>query len=173
MEDSSNISVKSVSIKYGVILGLISIIYFVILDFIGKSTQQEWNYVGLIFSAIVFYFAYKEFKEQGDGYMSYGQGLGIGTLTSLVSSVISGVFSFIYIKFINTAYIENIKQMQIAKLEEQGLSDAQIEQAQPMMDMFTSPVAILIMAIFMGTLLGFILSLILSAIFKQSRPELI
>lgn len=173
MEDQPTATVRSVAIKYGLILGLIGIIYFILLDFLGKAQDQGWNYLGLVFTIVAFYFAYKEFKEDGDGFMSYGQGLGIGTLVSLFSSILSGAFTGIYITYINPAFMENAKQVQIAKLEEQGLSDAQIEQAQPMMDLFTSPFMIFIMAIFVGTFFGFLIALIMSAIFKKSNPEAI
>lgn len=173
MENQPQATVKSISIKYGLILGLIGIIYFVILDFLGQAQNQSWNYLGIIFSIIAFYLAYKEFKVDGDGFMSYSQGLGIGTLSSLISSAISGLFTLIYINFINTSFMENMKQMQIAKLEEQGLSDAQIEQAAPMMEMFMSPIAMFFMVILIGTFFGFLVALIMSAIFKESKPELI
>ncbi|XOV91484.1 MAG: DUF4199 domain-containing protein [Bacteroidota bacterium] len=174
MEDQPKVTVRSIAIKYGVILGLISIIFFIVLDFLGKAHEQGgWNYLGLIFSIVAYYFAYKEFKDDGDGYMSYGQGLGIGTLSGLFSSIISGTFTIIYVSFINPSFLENLKQVQIAKMEEQGLSDAQIQGAQPMMDLFTSPFMMFIMAIVVGTFFGFIIALILSAIFKKSNPEAI
>jgi len=173
MEDQPKATVRSIALKYGLILGLIGIIYFILLDFMGQAQNQSWNYLGLIFSIVAFYFAYREYKEDGDGYMSYSQGLGIGTLASLFSSIISGVFTIVYINFINSSFMENMKQMQIAKLEEQGMSDAQIEQAIPMMEMFTSPVAMFIMIIIFGTFFGFLVALIMSAIFKKSNPEAI
>lgn len=174
MEDQPTATVRSVSIKYGVILGMIGIIFFILLDFLGQASNQSgWNYLGLIFTVIGYYFAYKEFKEDGDGYMTYSQGLGIGTLAALFSSIISSIFTFIYISYINTNFLENIKQMQAIELEEQGLSDAQIEQAQSMMDMFTSPIALSIFAVLGGTFFGFIIALIMSAIFKKTNPEAI
>ncbi|MBV6639751.1 MAG: DUF4199 domain-containing protein [Cyclobacteriaceae bacterium] len=173
MEDQPNATIRSVSIKYGLILGMIGIIYFILLDFLGKAQDQGWNYLGIVFSIVAFYFAYKEFKEDGDGYMTYGQGLGIGTLASLISSVISGIFTVVYINYINSAFMENMRQMQIAKMEEQGMSDAQIEQAMPMVEMFSSPIAMFIMIIIFGTFFGFLVALIMSAIFKKSNPEAI
>ncbi len=174
MEDQPQPTVMSIAIKYGIILGMISIIFFILLDFLGQAQNQSgWNYLGLIFTIVAYYFAYREFKEDGDGFMTYGQGLGIGTLSALFSSIISGVFMFVYISFINPNFLENVKQMQIVELEKQGLSDAQIEQAQPMMDLFTSPVMISVMAIAGGTFLGFIIALIMSAIFKKTNPQAI
>ncbi len=173
MEDQPQATVKSISIKYGAILGLIGIIYFVILDFLGQAQNQSWNYLGVVFSIVVFYLAYKEFREDGDGFMSYGQGLGIGTLASLISSAMNGLFNVFYTSFINTSFMENMRQMQIVKMEEQGLTDAQIEQALPMMEMFSSPIAMIFIIILSGTFFGFLVSLVMSAIFKKSNPELI
>ncbi|MFT7031067.1 MAG: hypothetical protein ACI83W_001277 [Marinoscillum sp.] len=171
MEESKDVSMKSVALKYGVISGLIGIIYFLILDFSGMSANQSLGMVGLLFAAVIMFLAQKEFIRDGDGFMNYGQGLGLGTLMSLVSSIISSIFTFIYISYVNTSFMETVKQQQIVTLEEQGMSDAQIEQALKMSESFSGPTAMLIFGIIGGVFFGFIISLIVSAITKKSRPE--
>lgn len=170
-QETKDVSLRSVAIKYGLIAGLVGIIFFVVIDFAGQSGNQSLSWIGLIFTAVIMFLAHKEFIRDGDGYMNYGQGLGLGTLMSLISSVLSSIFTFVYIKFVNPAFLENTKAAQIAAMEERGMSDAEIEQALKMSESFSGPTAILIFGIIMGVFFGFIISLVVSAITKKTRPE--
>ncbi|RED91761.1 DUF4199 domain-containing protein [Marinoscillum furvescens] len=169
--EETNVSMKSVAIKYGVINGLIAIIFFIIIDFAGLYDNQYLNWVGVLVTAALIFFAQKEYLREGDGYMNYGQGVGLGTLLALVSSCISAVFTFIYVKFINTSFIENIKEVQRMSMEEQGMSDDQIDQALSISEKFMTPGMMVVFGIVGGVIAGVIISLIISAINKNSRPE--
>lgn len=173
MEERTQPTVKSTSVKWGLINGLIAIIFFVIVDFAGQAGNQSLSWIGLVIFLILLILAHKEFKSEGDGYMSFGQGLGIGTLIAIISSVISSVFTFIYVSFINTNMIDAIREKSIADMEAQGQSQAQIDQAMPFVEMFTSPVAMLVMGVLMGVLFGFIVSLIVTIFTKNQNPEAI
>jgi len=175
MEENSDVSKKSVSLKWGAISGLIGIIVFVIQDFAGLAGNQTYGWVmmvvGIAIGVTILTMAHKEFINGGDGFMSYGEGLGIGTLMALISSIISSVFTYIYVSFVNPAYIDNIKEIQMMELEKQGMTDAQIEQAMQIGGMFTSPIGMTIMGIVGGVFMGFLMALIVSAFTKNSRPE--
>ncbi len=163
---------KSLAIKWGLILGVVSIVFFIILAVTGSQGAGWASWIGVLPSAIIMYLAHKEFKEGGDGYMSYGKGLGIGTMISVVSSIISNIFSFIYIKFLDPTYIDVIRDAQIAGFQEQGMSDSEIETALSFSESFMKPETMIVMGIFFGIFFGFILSLIVSAITKNSNPAL-
>jgi hypothetical protein len=172
MEDK--VTVSQIAIKYGIIIGLVFIVYGMILEFMGLDleTRQIFDYVSFVFLLVAIILAHKAFKEGGDGYMSMGQGLGMGTLISLIGGALSGVFSYIYIKFIDDSMLTKIKDLQIEKMEEQGLDDAQIEQAMEIAGKFMSAEMIPVWAI-LGTLFfGFILSLIVSLFTKNANPNL-
>ena len=102
--------------------------------------------------------------------MSYGQGLGIGTLLSLVSAVVSGIFRYVWVKFVDAGYNDRIQEATIKSMEDQGLSEDQIEQALEISSNFTNPEITLVLGLFFATLIGFVLSLIVSAITKNSDP---
>jgi len=165
------VTVKKVGIKYGIYLALVSIIYSLILQIAGLIANQALGYVGLIFTIVAFVMAHNEFKKANE-FMSYKQGLGISMIVVLVSSVLSSIFTYIYVKFVDDSLIE----LSRAKAEEQlmgrGLSDAQIEQQLEIQAKFTTPEMILVMGIFMGVLFGFIIALIVTAITKKPNPDL-
>lgn len=170
-EETKDVSIKSVALKYGLIYGLLSIIFFIAIDFSGQAGNQSLSWFGLLITAVVMYFAHKEFIRDGDGYMNYGQGLGLGTLMSLIGATISSIFTYVYIQFVNPTFLENVKQAQIIAMEEKGMSDTQIEQAMKISENFTGPTAMLIFGIVFGVFFGFIIALIISAITKKTRPE--
>jgi len=103
--------------------------------------------------------------------MNYGQGLGIGVLVSLVSSILSSVFFYFYVTYINTDYLTMIMDMQRAKMEESGMADAQIDQAMEMTEKFMTPGMMVVFAIIGTVFFGLIISLIVSAITQKKRPE--
>lgn len=171
LDPTSNTSVKSVAIRYGLLTGFISVIYSFILfvaDLSENKILSSLSYVILIVGIIV---AHKHFKKENGGYMTYGQGLSIGSLLSIILGLMSGIFMYIYIKFIDSAFLERMREMQVAELEKRNMSDEQIEKAMAITDKMMGPEMLVIWAIVGTLLMGFILSLIISAITKHTRPE--
>ncbi|MCY7349809.1 MAG: DUF4199 domain-containing protein [Cytophagaceae bacterium] len=98
-------STARVALKWGLISALITIVYSVIMILIDKYQDPAMNTINFLFGIVVgvgvLVLAMREFRTLNDGYLSYGQGLGVGTLTSAVSGVISGLFTFIYMRFVD------------------------------------------------------------------------
>ena len=171
MEEISQPSTRGIGFKYGLILGLISIVLFIVFDFAGVSTSSWARYIGIVPTAILIFMAHKAFKDEGDGYMRFGQGMGVGFWLSALSSAVSSVFAMLYVMFINPNMMDAAKQEQIQKMEEQGMTDAQIDQAMGFAEVFMSPVAMLIFGLIGGILIGVIISLIVSAFTKNDNPQ--
>ncbi len=171
MEENVSVTTRSAGIRYGLILALASIAFFVIMNVAGMDMQGPLSYIGWAISIAVIYLAHKYYKENGDGYMTIGQGVGIGFWTGLVSAFISSPFTYLYIKFVDTSFIDNIKDKQIEKMQEQGMSDEQIDQGMQFAAMFMSAEAILIMGIVGGIIMAIIFALIISLFTKNTPPE--
>ncbi len=169
MEENNNPGVKSIALKYGAINGLLGIIFLIIFDLLADNQSIQW--IGIVVFLVLLILAHREFKKEGDGYMSYGQGLGIGTLAAVISGVVSNLFFCIYVKFINIDFIEAIKEKTIQGMEEGGMGDAEIDQAMELMGIILSPVVMAITGFIVGVFIGFLISLIVSAFTKNQRPE--
>lgn len=166
----SAITPRSVGLRYGVINGLIQVMYFLILTTAGLAVSGGFApWVGFLISIVVLFLAHKYFKENGDGYMTYGQGIGIGFWTGLVSAGISSIFTYIYAK-IDPGYIASIREKAVHDMEAQGQSQQQIDTAMKFVEMFTSAEAILGMGLVFGVLGMIVIALIVS-IFTQKPPE--
>ena len=165
-------SKNAIALRYGIIFGIISIVYSLILNITDLAfTNRALSWVSFIILIVAIVLAMREFKQQNNNYMSYGQGLGIGTLVTTVSSFLGGVFTYIYVKFIDTGFIDKMREMQVAELEKKGMNDDQIEQAVAMSEKMMTPGMIVVFAILGGLFFGFLLSLLISALLKRTRPE--
>ncbi|RIJ34129.1 DUF4199 domain-containing protein [Pontibacter oryzae] len=164
-------SVGSVALKWGFIFALIGVIFSLILMVSGLA-ENRWisslAYLILIAGIVI---GMKNFKEQNHGYMSYGQGLGLGSIISAIFGFLSGTFSWLYIEFVDPSYMTRIFEKQREEMIRKGLSDEQIDAGMAMAENFQGPVAMILGATVITLIVGFILSLIISAVMKNARPE--
>jgi len=164
-------SVKSVAIRYGLITGIVTVIYSLILYMSDLNNNKWLSWISTAIMIVGIVMAHKHFKSQNGGFMTYGQGLGIGSLLSVVVGVLSGIFLYIYMKFIDSHFMERMQEAQYLEMEKRGMSDEQIEQAAQLSQKITGPEMMVVWAIIGTLFFGFILSLIISAFTKNTRPD--
>lgn len=173
MENTSTPAVTpaSVGIRYGLIIGVIvAILSFVQLAFI-EDPETPFRWLSALVGVAGIVLAHKSFKQLNRGFMSYGQGLGIGTILSAVAGAISGLFSYLYINFIDPEYMNRVMEITRSRMEEKGLDDAQIDQAMAMAQKFSSGPITIVIGLLVTVLMGFLASLLISAFTKNARPE--
>ena len=127
--NEQTVSPGSVGVRYGIITGFVSIIYSLVLYMTGLHLNKGLSYLGTIIPIVGIVMAYLYYKRENGGFMSYGQGLGTGTILATVSGVLSGTFTYIYMKFIDGNILEQIRNASIEEMENKGMSEEQIEQA--------------------------------------------
>ena len=171
-EEFENVTVKQVSIKWGLISGIVSIAFFMIINYADLVGNSSVSWLGMIPFIIILFLAHGEFKKEGDGFMTYGQGLGIGAFVAGVGAVLSGAFTYVYTKFIVPDYNEQLMDKMVEMWEEQGLTDDQIDAAMGMMSKFQNPELAFVLGILGAIFFGFIISLIIAAITKKTNPDL-
>jgi len=153
------VSTRSVGLRYGLIMAVISIPYFVILRVADVDmTSGIGKWLSSIFYIGVIYLAHKYFKENGDSFMSYGQGMGITFWLSLVCSVIYSVFFYVYIKFVDSSFVQVIK-------------DRQIDQALKITGAFMTPEVMFGFGIFFGIFFILLIGLIVTIFTQKKNPE--
>lgn len=175
-ESVSPVTTRAAGVRYGVVLGAISIVLFVTFNLAGMDiTDGPGAWInrllstGLTIGAIVM--AHNFFKQNGDGFMSFGQGIGTEFWCTLTSTSIASVFMYVYIKFIDSAFIDMIKDRQLEEMQKRGMSDEQIEQAMKIAGMFTSAEAILLFGIFGGIFFGVLIALIVTIFTQKKNPD--
>lgn len=163
------VTVRSAGVRYGLIGAVISVVFFLILNVSGVDiTRWYWSWIGYAITLGLVVLAHNYYKENGDGFMSYGQGVGIAFWLGLISGVTSGVFTYLYIKFIDTGFVEMIKEKQIEQMQRQGMSEEQIDQAMQFASMFTSPEMIFVFGL-VGAIIATVLIGVIVSIFTQKK----
>lgn len=167
-----DVTPRSAGIRFGLIGAVISIAYFVILNVAGLDiTRGFWSVLGYAITAALIFFAHKYYKENGDGFMVYSQGIGIAFWLGLVSGAISSVFTYLYIKFIDTSFIEAIQDKQIEAMQQQGMQAEQIDKAIEISSMFMTPEAFFIMGLIGAIIASVIIGLIVTIFTQKKNPE--
>ena len=115
-------------------------------------------------------YAMREFKAENSGYMSYGQGLGIGTLIAAISGLLNSTFTMFYTQFIDTNLMKKALETAREDMERRGMSDDQIDAGMQFSEKMMSPGILFAMGIFFSIFIGFIISLIVAAILRRNRP---
>lgn len=164
----------SIALKYGLLLGVIVIILNLIARLTGTVENTGLSIVYSILSLAAFItllaLAIKEYKKGNGGYASFGEAFAVSALAGTFAVILTNAFRYFYITFIDDTELRQIADKMAEermKLEDRGMSEAEIDQALGVAELFTSPLMLVASSIF-GIL---ILSLIVSAVMKKSRPE--
>ena len=176
METEANttpdVTTRSTGVRFGLIGAVIGIVYFVILNVAGvAATGGVWNWISYLITAAIIFFAQKYYKENADGFMSYAQGIGISAWIGIVSGVITSIFVYIYIRFVDGTFLEMVKDKQLEEMQKRGMSDQQIDQAMKFASMFTSPEAIFGFALIGGIVATIIIGLIVTIFTQKKNPQ--
>jgi hypothetical protein len=166
-ETKESVSTMSVGIKYGAFSALAGIVVFLIAVITSMNPFQgaaSWLNMGI--SLVLLVLAQKNFKDAGDGFMSYGQGIGIGFWYTLVGAVLSLLVMYVYITFIDQAVMETFYEQQILKMEEQGQSEEAIEMAMEWTKKLFWP-----FAIGGGIFFGMLIALIVTIFTQKKNTE--
>jgi len=163
-------SVARVALKYGLITAVVSIIYNTILIIAEQNQNQTLSMLGLVILVVGMVYAMREFKSNNDGFMSYGQGLSIGTMLAAISGLLGSIFLIFYSQFIDTNYIQKMLDNSQADMERRGMSDVQIEAGMGFSEKLMSPGIMFAVGVFFSIFFGFIIALIVSAIMRRNRP---
>jgi hypothetical protein len=174
--ETTSTSKSLILIKWGIIGGLVSFLFSVITQYSGLaedfSETLGWvsTLVTIVVNVTILFLAINEVRVQQAGFLSYGEGLGSSTLLGGLWGIVAGGFNYIYINFIDDAVIQ--KQLELARqrFEDQGLTASQIEEAEKLTKMMTSPGVQFIIVVFATTFIMFVLGLIVSGIMKREKP---
>lgn len=161
---------------YALILTVVGAVFRLLMYFTGfetekLSTGQHFNWLMLPISFAIYWMALKAVREERPHQaLSYGQGVGAGMLIGLMSSVMSAVYTYIHLKFINTSFVDYQMEIVRQKWAEAGMSDAAMEQAESMTRMMMGPGMSAVMALIAGVVFSLIIALIVSAFVKRAAP---
>lgn len=176
--DPASVSPWPVAIRYGLIGGLIFCIYTLISNLTGLSSGKMGMTASVVSGLLVFAIAIglivvavkiHRDKELG-GYISLGRVVLIGTVVFLISLIISNVFNYIYMNFIDPGFVDdmllNMEEMMSDMIPEEQMDELLAETKNSL-----SPAKMFTTGLIFPALFGVFVSAIIGLIMKVEPPR--
>jgi len=167
----------STTLLYALIMAIGQIVLTLIGFFLGYQTdkinQGSWfGLVPLLYAIVVYCMGIKAVREEDAGkYLTYGKGVGTGTLIALYSGLIGSIYAYIHFTFVNPSFPDFLIEASRVKWAAKNMSDSQMDGAEKGIRMFTKPAIQAVVGFILTICLGVIISLIASAFLKRNPPE--
>ena len=135
-----------------------------------------WTSLSMVFIITFIVLSVKEFKLTQEGYINLSEALFTGFFTFVIGSLISALFGYVLMNFIDTNLPIIIKdtviENAIAMMQKFGASEADISKALERLNEQDYGVTLKRVGLnFLGSsAFGFVLSFIIAAIMKKKRP---
>ncbi|WP_194776063.1 DUF4199 domain-containing protein [Pararhodonellum marinum] len=158
--------------KWGLIYGLIGLIVVIlgaVLNLGSGSTSGTIlsSIINITIAFLMFYFATKEYVND-NGVMSFGKGYGIAILVALLGGLIRSVGFYLYIKFVDTTYLD--KMLEASEEMQERLGGApDPDQVPEFVKMFQTAEFISFSTLFSALFAGLILGAVAAAINKKTE----
>jgi hypothetical protein len=163
-------SIARLALKWGLISGVIFMIWTTIINVAGLFTNQSIQWVSLVISIVLIVMAMREYRTLDSGFMTFGEGVGLGTLLSVVSGLVSITYNLIYTNFIDPTIRQQMLDNAREQMENRGMADQQIEQAMEFTEKIQSPGLQFLVGILFAAIFGVLISLVVAAFLRRSRP---
>ncbi len=119
MEEQEIVPVFKASLIYGVIVGLASIVFGLILYFVGQSLETWAMIASTVLFVVLIVVSLIMFKnEYGKGFARFGRLVLVSFLVGLVASILSALFSFALFE-IDKGFLQDTKYFAIEKMDKQ------------------------------------------------------
>ncbi|UII81124.1 DUF4199 domain-containing protein [Flagellimonas sp. CMM7] len=151
--------------KFGVLLSIILITYFLITNLIGISGSNLVGWLGYLPYAFIVYFG---LIKSEDLYERYKTRFLFGVLVSLIGAVLSSIFMFVYLKYVDDLMIRTAVETQISSLDS---SSESYKEMVSKIKLAITPTFYLIFGVISGSVIGTIISALIPLLLKKQKLE--
>ena len=169
----NQVSTKSIILNNGLYLGIISVISHLALYATGSLLELNWinSIVGAVAMIVLIVMGINAYKQNSNGFISWGQGVKIGMGITMISALITVVYILLFMNFIEPDFQQQALEFQRQAWVDAGLSEEQIDASMAMTEKFQTPAISSAIMLAASAFIGFIFSAIISAIMKKSEEE--
>ena len=165
-------SIARIALKWGVFLGLVLMAITLVMYLTDQTANPLFSVLTIGALVAFLILSMRDYRLLNEGFMSYGEGLSVGSLTSAVAGLLSAAFITFYNVVIDPTVQQRAFDQAREKMEAQGsLSDEQIDQAMEISQKFQSPGFTFIAGVFGTLIMGFLLSLIVAAFIRRNKTN--
>ncbi len=159
-------SIVNTAMKNGVIMGILFTVNF----FLSVSGMGYLALLSYVVTGFIIYFTHrytKEFRDkENGGFISFGRAFSFIFVLYLFGTLISSFVKYFYLKFFNTAFLEDMYNQNI-QIIEQILPNV-TEEMYTTIESFLQPQSYTLIAAWSNVLLSVIIGLIIAAIVKRA-----
>ncbi len=171
MENTTTALSKKHILNYGLLLGLVSVLFGVIIYITNSYTQQSWvisiaGFAILIASIVL---GINGFKKENNNLLSLSQALKVGIGIAMIGGLIGAAWMYILMNYIEPDMVNQIVNAAEEQMIEQNpnMTEAQIETAIEITRKFTSPGINTAISLIGNLFFGFIISIFAGLIMKK------
>ena len=174
--ENQTASLKKIALNFGVLLALLSIVLQVISFVLDAHIDRPWwlTVLQLVISIGVLVYGIKAFKNDNAGFLTIAQALKTGLAISLVAGIISVIFNYIFINYIDPDFIQKTLDFSREQMitDFPNMTQEQMENSLEISAKFMTPTIMSAMGILATLFFGFIISLVAGMILKKNPPQL-
>ena len=170
MEKNSNFVTKW-AMTYGLYLGLFHIIFIIFLYLRGNIfDSKSYGYISMAFVIGIIWIGIVKYRDKvNKGFLTYGQGVGLGVLISVFGSIFAAATIYILMKLDTSLSIQRLTLLQEEAMK-RGMPDEVLEKMEPWYTWWAKPFVVALSKLVNKIFLGTVFSLIIAAIVKR-KPE--
>ncbi len=165
-------------VKYGLVMGVASIIFSMILYLSNPAFLMTWgSWAGMIITVYFMVKSVSDTKNDSGGFLTLSDSFKAAWLTFVLGSFISSVFLFVLVNFVDPSLIEVIRNTQIEALQKIGelvsiSPDKLEEQISVIKDTNPFGLAQIALSIPISFLFpGAVIAIIIAAILRKNDPN--
>ena len=136
-----------------------------------SSAADYLNYINLFMLAFFIYQWVTEVKLYNEGFIEFSKIFKGGLLMGTVGGIVSSIFFFVQVKFIDTGYMDFIMNKAMMEMQKKGMSDEMIDQSMKMASKWTTPEMLLMMGIVGSLFISSFVAVIMAFIMKKPNPN--
>lgn len=170
---------KQVTLKYGIIAGVIVAVFMLLTTPLMKDMATNYDlaqilgYVSMLLSLSTVFVAIKTFRDKfNSGKVKFGKAFLIGIYITLIAGTIYSLTFLVYFNFVDNSFIEFYTQSQIEEINAMDISQAakteKIAEMSEQMEAYTNPLVMFLVSLFVEYFpVGLVVSLIAAAILRK------
>jgi hypothetical protein len=163
-------SIGVITLGYGALLGVALIIYGLLMYVLDLQQNRTLSYLSFVILLAGIFLAQLNYrKKYMGGFLPYSQAFLVGLLTALFASILVGIYTFIFFKYIDPNAMAEAKQLAEEGMIKRGMTDQQVDQAMTMMERFQTAGWYTTWAVIANIFIGAILSLITAIFVKKEN----
>ena len=180
--ETKNVNFLSIVLKNGLLLGLASVAFNVVL-YVTDLLYTDSTLMGILtwlvataISVVFIIMAIEQYKKANEGFLSIGEAIKVGVVVAVIAGVIGAIYQVIYTTIIDPDYYEKIVEVTMKKMTgiTSNFTEEQMEEFQDKMYANKPSIASSFsLSIVCSAIGGLIISAIVGAIKKKERPMLL